>query len=247
MMDLGAEVLRRLERLHVRAWPALETVRIEGWLWRYSGDGSQRANAVSTVEFSARSAAAALDALDRARGASARVHTFRAGSPPELAALLPAYREGEATITMSKAVGHGVGWPIDVEATGHATEEWLDVHPIGISGDRQSANRVPPPWVFILCRRYGRAISTALGVVDGGLAVGRMRRDPRGAEAVLRTLEAWAARSGARPLGPQVGTGNAPARTLYRRLGFASARQKRLLGLAAGMPRRLDALDSTTS
>ena len=41
-----ADDLRRVERLHVRAWRALETAIIHGWLWRYSGGGSQRANSV---------------------------------------------------------------------------------------------------------------------------------------------------------------------------------------------------------
>src|SRR3569623_760018 len=43
--------LRAIERLHVRAWPALETANIDGWLWRRSGGGSNRANSVATVRF----------------------------------------------------------------------------------------------------------------------------------------------------------------------------------------------------
>jgi N-acetylglutamate synthase len=45
-MQIAADDLRRIERLHVRAWPALETATIHGWLWRYSGGGSRRAKAV---------------------------------------------------------------------------------------------------------------------------------------------------------------------------------------------------------
>jgi len=41
----------RMERAHVQAWPALHTARIDGWLWRASGGGSQRANSVSTIDF----------------------------------------------------------------------------------------------------------------------------------------------------------------------------------------------------
>ena len=36
-MQIAADDLKRIERLHVRAWPALETATIHGWLWRYSG------------------------------------------------------------------------------------------------------------------------------------------------------------------------------------------------------------------
>jgi N-acetylglutamate synthase len=58
-MQITADDLRRIERLHVRAWPAFETAEIDGWLWRYSGGGSQRANSVSTVAFSGRNPATA--------------------------------------------------------------------------------------------------------------------------------------------------------------------------------------------
>ena len=40
-----------MERAHVHAWPPLHTQNIDGWLWRSSGGGSQRANSVSTIDF----------------------------------------------------------------------------------------------------------------------------------------------------------------------------------------------------
>src|SRR5579863_7492066 len=87
------ETLRRLERLHVRAWPASETARIDGWLWRWSGGGSQRANSVSTIDFTGRDLAAALDrveALYRTKGSPVRLHTFELTRPAELPRLLRA-------------------------------------------------------------------------------------------------------------------------------------------------------------
>lgn len=228
-----------MEQLHVRAWPARETTPIDGWLWRYSGGGSQRANAVSTVDFTGRSATGALDAAEalyRARGAATRVHTFPAGSPPELAAILAArgYRRGETTLTMLKAIEAGAGRGIEVEATSSATADWLEIYLGAISEDRRAANRailarIPPPRVFLLCRRDGRAVSTALCVAEDGLAVIECvatRRDARrrgGAETVLAAVEAWAARAGARLLGLQVGAANVPALALYGRLGFVEA------------------------
>src|SRR5690606_8256407 len=41
------ERLLAIEGAAVRAWPAGETREVDGWLWRYSGGGSQRANSVS--------------------------------------------------------------------------------------------------------------------------------------------------------------------------------------------------------
>src|ERR1700722_12750944 len=72
------ETLRRLERLHVRAWPAAETERIDGWLWRWSGGGSQRANSVSTIDFIGNDLGSALDRVEaryRAKLSPVQFHT----------------------------------------------------------------------------------------------------------------------------------------------------------------------------
>ena len=63
-MQIAADDLRRIERLHVRAWPAFETANIDGWLWRYSGGGSQRANAVSTIDFTGAEVEHAVDEVE---------------------------------------------------------------------------------------------------------------------------------------------------------------------------------------
>ena len=54
----------RMERAHVHAWPARQATRIDGWLWRYSGGGSQRANSASTVDFTGNDVAASVDAVE---------------------------------------------------------------------------------------------------------------------------------------------------------------------------------------
>ncbi len=97
----------RMERAHVLAWPALRTAVIDGWLWRASGGGSQRANSVSTVDFTGADAEAALrDAEARylAIGAQPRFQTFDETKPRGLADVLRArgYRETDPTVTMFK-------------------------------------------------------------------------------------------------------------------------------------------------
>src|SRR5258708_26199089 len=100
-LQITADDLRRVERLHVRAWPALEPAIIHGWLWRDSGGGSQRANSVSTVDLAGADPADALDEVEaryRARNATVRVHTYDLSTPPEspicckAAATIPARR-----------------------------------------------------------------------------------------------------------------------------------------------------------
>ena len=235
-MQITADDLRRIERLHVRAWPAFETANIHGWLWRYSGGGSQRANSVSTVDFAGDDAAAVLDEVEaryRARHAIVRLHTYDLSAPDGIVDLLQArgYRGGETTLTMAKAVG--AANPSDgVEVAAAPNTEWQEVYLGAITESRRSVNAkilgaVPQPCGYFSCRRAGQVISTGLCVADGDFAVVECmatRAEARrqgGAEAVLHGLEAWAAERGVKTLALQAVAVNAAAIALYTRFGFA--------------------------
>jgi ribosomal protein S18 acetylase RimI-like enzyme len=235
-MQIADDDLRRIERLHVRAWPAFETADIHGWLWRYSGGGSQRANSVSTVEFAGADPARALDEVEaryRARNAIVRLHTYDLSAPAGIVDLLQArgYRGGETTLTMAKAVGAS-DRAADVEVAAVPNVEWQEVYLGAISESRRSVNAkilgaVPQPCGYFSCRRAGQVISTGLCVADGDFAViecmatrAEARRQG-GADAVLRSLEAWAIARGVKTLALQAVADNTAAIPLYTRFGFA--------------------------
>lgn len=242
-MHTGNETLRRLERLHVRAWPASETARIDGWMWRWSGGGSQRANSVSTIDFNGNDMANALNQVEaryRAKDSPSRLHTFELSQPSCLPALLTArgYRAGETTVTMLATARPPepssepfAARSCDIMIADDPTAEWLDVYLGAITASRREVNlqilrRIPDPRAFFTVWRDRRAISTALVVVDGGHAVAECvatrqdSRGQRGADAAMRALMAWAASLGAHTVGLQVVEQNQPALALYRRLGF---------------------------
>jgi len=234
---IGRDDRVHMERAHVFAWPALRTAVIDGWLWRASGGGSQRANSVSTIDFhggNPETAIAEVESRYRALGVPARFQTFDETSPPGLAALLQArgYRQGEPTTTMFKRSGPARTVP-DVEMHQRPSNEWRSVYLNEITADRRSVNslildRIPRSSAFFLCRRAGEPIATALCVVRLGCAVIECvatRADARrqgAAQSVLAALEHWAARQSVDWIGLQVAVGNTPAEALYRRLGFVS-------------------------
>jgi len=114
-MQITADDLRRVERLHVRAWPALETAIIHGWLWRYSGGGSQRANSVSTVDFAGGDPADALDEVEaryRARNATVRIHTYDLSTPAGIADLLQGPRLRYRRDDVDHGKGRGFAQPL---------------------------------------------------------------------------------------------------------------------------------------
>jgi len=234
-MLASTDDVRAIERLHVRAWPALATASVRGWLWRYSGGGSQRANSVSTVEFSGDDPAAALDEVEaryRARGAPTRIHTYDLTAPQGLTDLLRArrYGESETTVTMMKpATARELPAGVEIADTGDAA--WREVYLAAITESRRATNArildaIPRPCGWFACRRGGRTIATGLCVADGDLAVVECmatRADARrqgGGRAVLAGIEAWAAMRGVRALALQAVIGNLPAVALYRGFGF---------------------------
>src|SRR5882757_6749518 len=229
-MQIADDDIRRIERLHVRAWPAFETADIRGWLWRYSGGGSQRANSVSTVDFAGADPATVLGEVEaryRARNAMVRFHTYDLSAPAAIVDLLQArgYRGGETTLTMAKTVGASDP-PADVEVAAVPSAKWQQVYLGAISESRRSVNAqilgaVPQPCGFFSCRRAGQVISTGLCVADGDFAViecmatrAEARRQG-GADAVLRSLEAWAAARGVKTLALQAVADNTAAIPLY--------------------------------
>jgi len=236
-MQIAIDDLKQIERLHVRAWPALETANVHGWLWRYSGGGSRRANSVSTVDFSGGDPALALGEVEaryRARGAVVQVHTYDLSTPANIANLLQTrgYRVGETTLTMAKAVGTSDP-SADVEVAAFPSAEWREVYLSVISESRRRGNSrilhsVPAPCAYFSCIRKGQVISTALSVTDGDIAVVECmatRAEARrqgGAIDVLRTLEGWAAAQGARILALQAVDVNAPAIAMYTQFGFVA-------------------------
>jgi GNAT superfamily N-acetyltransferase len=234
-MPATSDEVRAIERLHVRAWPALETAEIGGWLWRRSGGGSNRANSVSTVRFAGADVDAALDAAEaryRARGAPARVSVYDLSEPAGLNERLSArgYRNDETTVTMVKPLARRDP-PAGVEISDAPGDDWREIYLGAITENRRAINAeilksIPQPRAFFACKRDGRVISTGLGVADGGVAAiecmttysGARRQG--GAQAVLAAIEHWAGSRGVLTLALQAVAANAPAIALYRGFGF---------------------------
>ena len=234
-MSISRDTLSAIERAAVRAWPALETGSIDGWLWRYSGGGSQRANSVSPLAFTGTDAEAAIDEAERryrARGIAPMFQVCDVCAPADLESRLQArgYRVREPCTTLAKQIAPRA-LPPDVEVGTAMTEAWLSVYLAGITESRRRTAPailagVPAPRALLLLRLDGEPASVALGVVAHGVVVAecvatlaRFRR--RGASArIMTALEAWGAKEGATVAALQAVAENAPAQALYASLDY---------------------------
>ena len=238
-MHLSRERLLAIERAEVAAWPALETADADGWLWRYSGGGSQRANSVSPLAFrgaDAEAAIAEVEARYRARGSRPMFQICDVNVPADLDERLQrrGYRLQEPCTALAKSIRPAAraGADADIEIGDAPSEAWLSVYLAGITPSRRDLApmilaRVPAPRAFLLLRDQGQPAATALGVVAEGVAIAECvstRADRRRVGAgtrIMQALEAWGARQGATIAALQAVAANAPAQALYAKLAYS--------------------------
>jgi GNAT superfamily N-acetyltransferase len=227
-----------MERAHVLAWPALRTANIEGWLWRHSGGGSQRANSVSTIDFTGNDPLSAIRTAEaRYKDTPTRFQTFDETSPTDLPGILRAenYHPGEPTLTLFKRPAP-VTTTEPVEIHDRATPEWRSLYLSVITPDRRQVNneildRIPRPSAFFVYRNDNAVVATALCVIGCGCAViecvttRATHRRQGAARTLLLALTQWAAFQAADWIGLQVDARNTPALTLYQDLGFVQGAQ----------------------
>ena len=231
------DCLSEIEAAAVRGWPALETARFSGWVWRHSSGGSTRANSVAALEFAGPDldrAIAAVEVHCRTRGLPVCFTVSDVSQPTGLDAALQArgYLRGDTHMTMAKHVSAPPVVPADVLVSTVPSAEWMAVYLSGLSDSRQAAaphilERLPPGAKFISALADGRVATSGLTIGDGALAsVQCMATRPDaqrrgGAQRVLQMIEHVAARDGRHALYLQTAENNLAARALYARMGFA--------------------------
>jgi N-acetylglutamate synthase len=229
-------LLRQIEDAGVNAWPALETRPLDGWLWRYSDGGSQRANSVSALEFTGPGVEAAIDTAEAWYGARGKPSMFQVScvaSPADLDHRLAVrgYRINDPCITLAKEIDAVGSRPDGIEYFATVTPEWFDCYSSVITPERKRMAplilaRIPPVAAFCGLRRDGRIVATALAVPLGRVVIAECvatlatARGTGAASAVMRGLEVWGAARNCKVAALQALENNAPAQALYKSLGY---------------------------
>lgn len=219
--------IRNLEHAAALAWPGLEQHWLDGWLLRFSGGPSHRANSAVPLEVHANlTAVPAIVAWYRDRHATPWLSV-----PDRLVRLPEATQSSLEVLVMTHELDPRVAEPVDVAA--RPDDQWLrsyerdidvDVLTAVVDGEVGFATRASAA--------VGRgAVTTAPdGTRWAGLAAVHVASDERRkghARALCATLLAWGVARGATRAYAQVLVDNAAALTLYRSMGFCTQHRMR--------------------
>lgn len=231
-----------------RGWPGLETVAVQGWVARFAGGVTKRANSVwpRTEAVDAVAAVIEVESLYRQRGIRPAFQLTR--SQAQLEALLRGrgYEAVDETLVMSARVeGRGAAFGVDLggalRVTDAPDEGWLDlwwsIDGRGGGDEREVARRIMTsgPALYAAVRdEAGPACVGRLALVDGwgGLYAIVTRTDARRrghARALVSGLTEAALEREIGRVWLQVLAGNSAALGLYRSLGFSTVGEYRYL------------------
>jgi len=229
--------IRQLEQKALQAWPALETRANFGWVQRFAGSYTKRANSINAIDGEAQFTPAVMAELER---------PYRErGQPPiwRLTPLAPAeadtvlacrgYRRIDQSLVQRATLDARFSLDAMVRIAPSPTPGWLagfaglsPVAPQHRETMAQMLRSIAAPVGFATVEEDGEPLAFALGVVDSDhvglfdvLVAPAARR--RGlARRLTQSIGAWGRNHGARFAYLQVVATNIAALPLYADLGF---------------------------
>lgn len=236
--------IRHIEEVAMTALPALHTVYCDGWVLRFAGGHTRRANSVNALYPSTRDLdekIAYCESLYRAQGLPVVFKLTDAVQPSDLDAQLAArgYEAAPPTNVQVACLDELEIPPLRfVQLQAVRTPDWLDAyarmnevpaHRRDILGRMLDALITPTAYAVI--EQNGEVVAVGLGVIaDGYLGVfdivtaAQARRQGFGRQ-IVSSLLRWGQTNGAHHAYLQVVADNTPAVRLYESLGFRTAYQ----------------------
>ena len=230
---------RELEELALTTWPALQQWLYDGWVVRFAGGHTRRANSVTPLYPSRHDPAAKIAQCEQWYAAANLPTVFRLNrrtAPLSLDRLLDArgYRLVDPSLTLHRRLDT-LSLPSDLRGSlrSETPSDWLALY-CRLSGkalEQQHSHTAilqasPPSRIFASLWDGDQAVACAVGILYAqAISIVDVVTDPQhrrqgyGAS-LLGQIFAWAQRAGAGDAALQVQGDNTAARTLYTRLGF---------------------------
>lgn len=231
--------LRVIEEKALNAWPGLQQVVCDGWMLRFAGGYTRRANAVIPLyegQISAERKVGMCEERYAMRGLPTVFKMLPFARPAGLDRILHTrgYRK-EAETSVQVCHIRLLDLPVEEEVKCWSAPEveWLEAQASCCGGgvDEQPQLRailgnIVPEHCFAALLRDGQPVSCGIGVVEDGFlgifsVATQARQRHRGfGRQLIGALARWGRLAGAAQAYLQVVDGNEPARRLYAGLGF---------------------------
>ena len=236
-----AAAITCMEEITCNAWPCLGQVFYDGWLLRFAGGYTRRANSVNPLYASRRPLDEKIRFCETTYGDRALPTVFKltaASQPAGLDAALAArgYAAQARTAVQTRALdGSPSAQPAGALAWSELSREWLEAYATlnqvpssAVPTLRAILASIVPERCFVALTEAERIVAVGLavrqqehvGLFDLVTAAGR-RRQGLGTR-LVQTLLAWGQARGAKRAYLQVMLDNTPALTLYDKLGFGT-------------------------
>jgi len=234
----GTVLAWRVEEACLNAWPALRQVMLGGWVLRFSGGLSRRANSANPLGVERLSPDALIAGCEAIYRGQHQPTIFRLlsliGGDIDLALATREYGSEGPSLVLHAAIG-AIPPASDpaVRLSPRPNARWLAAMAQLQRHTREQAGlyrrivaALAIPAAFAALVDDGEIAALAFGAIHDGLicyqsVVTDPRRLRRGySRRIIASLAAWAEEQGAVGACLEVEAANAPARTLYDRLGF---------------------------
>jgi GNAT superfamily N-acetyltransferase len=236
----GQHSIRRLEELVINAWPAVHTLLYDGWVLRFAGGYSRRANSIAPLYDSTadlHTKIATCEELYRRAGLPAVFKLTQDSLPGELDEALAArgyHQEAETSMQVIElSSSTAADSPVRCELSSSPEDTWIDNfgRMSAVAANRRPAlgeilRRIVLPTAYAAYQPDGVPVACGLGVLQGEwIGLYNIVTDPAqrsrgfGRQVVLDLL-AWGQSRGARSAYLAVMANNDPALRLYDRAGF---------------------------
>lgn len=231
--------IRAIEELSLNAWPAQQTLLYDGWVLRFSGGYTRRANSVNPLYPSSQPLEAkiqACEALYRQQGLPVTFKMTPASQPQDLDACLVSLgyaRDADTSVQTLSLEGFGTAEDAHIVLESALNEVWVAAFarmsassPAQLARHRAILEAIQPDTCYAELQIDGHTAACGLAVRQDGrvglydiLVDVPFRRKGCG-ERVVRALLGWGRQAQAHTAYLQVMHNNLPALRLYARVGF---------------------------
>jgi N-acetylglutamate synthase len=232
-------MITAIEELSLNAWPAHQTLLLDGWIIRLADGYTRRANSVNPIYPSSRDLDEKIgfcEAVYRQKKLEVVFKMTPAACPANLDERLESqgYRKDFPTSVQTlELVNADVRPARDVELSEELPDEWLNgfCRMSAVDKSRRESLQhilldIVPQHCFAALRRDGKIIACGLGVLQSefiglfDIVTDEAFRGRGYGSQLVESLLAWAKRNGARRSYLQVMLDNPPALRVYSKIGY---------------------------